>query len=167
MFVKRKTGSKEIVTCLNRLGHSVCYSELLELETDIAQKESSTNAKEYIPRNVEKENFVTYVYYNYDHNPETISGISIHCTNGIMIQRPLNMEENRTFSEIEESTEGVRRRSFKPVDTSIEPYRKPANYPSPDLVDDITLENDLLSEVLSRSNDWIWLLARYQCASPM
>ena len=43
MFLKRKTGSKEIVTCMNRLGHFLCYSELLELETNIAEKESSTN----------------------------------------------------------------------------------------------------------------------------
>ena len=26
----------------------------------------------------------------------------------------------------------------------------------------ITLENDLLSEVISKSNDWIWLFERYQ-----
>ena len=79
MFLKRKTGSKEIVTCTNRLGHSLCYSELLELETNIAEKESSTKSQDYIPKKVEKENFVTYVYDNCDHNPETLSGVSMHC----------------------------------------------------------------------------------------
>ena len=64
MFLKRKTGSKEIVTCMNRLGHSLCYSELLELEANIAEKESSTKSQDYIPKKVEKENFVTYVYDN-------------------------------------------------------------------------------------------------------
>ena len=54
MFLKRKTGSKEIVTCMNRLGHSLCYSELLELERNIAEKESSTKSQDYIPKKVEK-----------------------------------------------------------------------------------------------------------------
>ena len=55
------------------------------------------------------------------------------------------------------------RRSFTPVDTSITPYKKPAKRPSPELISGITLENDLLSEVISKSNDCIWLVARYQC----
>ena len=61
MFLKRKTGSKEIVICMTRLGHSLCYSELLELETNIAEKENSTNSQDYLPKKIEKENFVTYV----------------------------------------------------------------------------------------------------------
>ena len=54
MFSKRETGSKEIVICMNRLGHSLCYSELLELETNIAKKESSTNSQDYIPNKLKK-----------------------------------------------------------------------------------------------------------------
>ena len=156
MFLKRKTGSKEIVTCMNRLGHSLFYSELLELETNIAEKESSTKSQDYIPKKVEKENFVAYVYDNCDHNPETLSGVSIHCTNGIMIQRPRNLEENGTCFVIDQTpTEKCLRRSFTPIDTSITPYKKPTKCPSPELISGITLENDLLSEVISKSNDWI------------
>ena len=81
---------------MNWLGHSLCDSELLKLETNIAVKDSSTNSQDYIPKKIEKENFVTYVYDNCDHNPETLSGVSMHCTNGIMIQRPRNLEENGT-----------------------------------------------------------------------
>ena len=103
MFLKRKTGSKEIVTCMNRLGHSLCYPELLELETNIAENESSTKSQDYIPKKVEKENFVTYVYDNCDHNPETLFGVSMHCTNGIMIQRPRNLEENGTYFVIDQT----------------------------------------------------------------
>ena len=54
MFLKRNTRSKEIVTCMNRLGHSPCYSKLLELETNIAEKDSSTNSQDYIPKKIEK-----------------------------------------------------------------------------------------------------------------
>ena len=61
MFLKRKTGFKEIVICMTRLGHSLCNSELLELETNIAEKENSTNSQDYLPKKIEKENFVTYV----------------------------------------------------------------------------------------------------------
>ena len=164
MFSKRETGSKEIVTCMNRLGHSLCYSELLELETNIAEKESSTNSQDYIPNKIEKENFVTYVYDNCDHNPETLSGISMHCTSGIMIQCPRNVEENGTCFVINQiPMEKTIRGSFTAVDTSIAPYKKPAKRPSPELINGIFLENNLLSEVISKSNDWIWLFARYQC----
>ena len=94
-----------------------------------------------------------------------LSGVSMHCTNGIMIQRPRNLEENGTCFVIDQTpTEKSLRRSFTPIDTSITPYKKPTKCPSPELISAITLENDLLSEVISKSNDWIWLFARYQCA---
>ena len=88
----------------------------------------------------------------------------MHCTNGIMIQRPRNLEENGTCFVINQtSMEKTIRRSFTPVDTNITPYKKPTKRPSPELINGITLENDLLSEVISKSNGWIWLFARYQC----
>ena len=58
--------------------------------------------------------------------------------------------------------ENTIRRSFTPVDTSITPYKKLTKRPSPELINGIALENDLLSEVISKSNDWIWLFSRYQ-----
>ena len=123
MFLKRKTGSKEIITCMNRFGHSLCYSELLQLETNIAEKETSTNSQDYIPKKIEKENSITYIYDNCDHNPETLSGIRMHCTNRIMIQHPRNLEENGTCFVINQTPlEKTIRRSFTPVDTSITLY---------------------------------------------
>ena len=62
---------------MNWLGHSLCYSELLELERNITEKESSTNSQDYIPKKTEKENFVAYVYGNCGHNPEILSCVSM------------------------------------------------------------------------------------------
>ena len=82
-----------------------------------------------------------------------------------MIQRPRDLEENGTCFVIDQTpTEKSLRRSFTPIDTSITPYKKPIKRTSPELISGITLENELLSEVISKSNDWIWLFARYQCA---
>ena len=87
----------------------------------------------------------------------------MHCTNRIMIQHPRNLEENGTCFVINQTpVENTIRRSFTPGDTNITPYKKLTKRPSPELINGITLENDLLSEVISKSNDWIWLFARYQ-----
>ena len=81
-----------------------------------------------------------------------------------MIQRPRNLEENGTCFAINQTPmEKSITRSFTPVETSITSYKKPTKHPSPELINGITLENDPLSEVISKSNDWIWLFARYQC----
>ena len=108
---------------MNWLGHSLCHSELLQLETNIAEKETSTNSQDYIPKKIEKENSITYIYDNCDHNPETLSGVRMHCTNGIMIQHPRNLEKNGTCFIINQTPlEKTIRRSFTPVDTSITLY---------------------------------------------
>ena len=87
----------------------------------------------------------------------------MHCTNRIMIQHPRNLEENGTCFVINQTpVENTIRRSFTPGDTNITPYKKLTKRPSPELINGITLENDLLSEVTSKSIDWIWLFARYQ-----
>ena len=41
IFTKRKTGSKMMIQCLNRLGHSVSYSEVNKFETSIAERKST------------------------------------------------------------------------------------------------------------------------------
>ena len=164
MFLKRKTGSKEILTTLNRLGHCLSYPELLRLETNIAEIESSIDAKDYIPTQVVKDNFVTYVYDNCDHNPETLSGVSMHCTNGIMIQRPsdISRDESVQLTIEHASKDTSKRRSFEPINTSILPYKKPRNRPTPQLIEDVIVENNLFFELVSKTADWIWLFARYQ-----
>ena len=39
IFTKRKTGSKLLINCLNRLGHSISYSDVNKIETDIANRQ--------------------------------------------------------------------------------------------------------------------------------
>ena len=87
LFTKRKTGSKLLITCLNRLGHSMSYEEVNYVETYFAELQiNQQNLRRYVPFNIKPNVFVTYVYDNCDHNPESLFGETMHCTNGIMIQ---------------------------------------------------------------------------------
>ena len=38
------------------------------------------------------EKYITYVYDNWDHNPESQFGLTIHCTNGIGIKKKKERE---------------------------------------------------------------------------
>lgn len=92
IFTKRKTGSKLLLNCLNRLGHSISYDEVNNVETSFAEVQASNkNHRSFVPNNVQPSTFVTFVYDNCDHNPETLSGVSMHCTNGILIQKKISL----------------------------------------------------------------------------
>ena len=100
ILTKRKTGSKFLINCLNRLGHSMSYDEVNSVETAFAVVQSKEkNFQSYVPNNVQPSTFITFVYDNCDHNAETLHGISMHCTNGIIIQK--SDVEIRTPLEIE------------------------------------------------------------------
>lgn len=78
MIVYRKTGSKEVVTYLNRLEYCLSYEKLLQLDTFDAKNESKkTDIPFYIPKYVKKLSFYMMVY-------------DVHCTNGILTQRQEN-----------------------------------------------------------------------------
>ena len=53
------------------------------------------------------------MFDNCDHNPETISGISLHCTNGIIMQAPGSPGEISTSEMMCEAITRPRKRSFK------------------------------------------------------
>ena len=75
MIVHRKTGSKEVITYLNRLEYCLSYEKLLQLDTFDAKNESKkTDISFYIPKYVKKLSFHMMVY-------------DVHCTNGILTQR--------------------------------------------------------------------------------
>ena len=44
--------------------------------------------KTFVPSSIQPSQFVTFVWDNNDINPESLSGVSMHCTNGIIIQLP-------------------------------------------------------------------------------
>ena len=88
VFTKRKTGSKLLIECLNKLGHSVSYYEVNRFETFLAEQQNDNMCLlSYVPNTVQPSTFVTFVYDNCDHNPETLGGQVMHFTNGIIIQK--------------------------------------------------------------------------------
>ena len=164
MFLKRKSGSKELITCLNRLGHCISYCEVLRLETFIAETESKNcESPAYIPREIQPEKFVTYVYDNCDHNLESLNGLTMHCTNGIMIQRNVNSHVPEVIQEAPTATSNQNtRRSFKPINMAVAPYYAPRDRPNPQLLSDVIMENNLICDMISTTADLIWMFARYQ-----
>ena len=90
MTLRHFTGSAEIVTLLNRYGHCVSYSRLLELET--AMCKSIVEREGVIPPSIQPAgNVVSHLCWdNFDLNEETPSGTgTTHTAHGIMIQEVL------------------------------------------------------------------------------
>ena len=86
--VKRKTGSRSLIDCLNRLVHTISYHELNSLETAFSETQVEHQlVLAYVPPAVQSSIFLTFVYDSCDHNPETLTRAAMHCTNGIIIQR--------------------------------------------------------------------------------
>ena len=84
---KRKTGSKELITWLNCLGHSISYHDVSLVERHIAEEQIvNVTTAAYVPNNIKPEEFVTFVYDNGDINVESGYERSYHCTNAIAIQ---------------------------------------------------------------------------------
>ena len=90
--VKSMTGSAELVTILNRLGHGLSYSKLEEYETAVAEKQierqQGGGGKYCLPSNCYHNIPATLAWDSNDLLEETLSGRgTTHCTNGILIQR--------------------------------------------------------------------------------
>ena len=70
LCLKRKTGSKDVLTWLNRLGCCISYDKVNRIDTSLAQIKSKNNEnKRFIPSNINPSSFVTFLADNGDHNP--------------------------------------------------------------------------------------------------
>ena len=78
VFVKRKIGSRLLIDCINRLGHTISYHEVNSLEAGFSEKQVEHQlVGEYVSPAVQPSTFLAFFNDNCDHN---------HCTNGIIIQ---------------------------------------------------------------------------------
>ena len=87
--VKSLTGNVELIQMLNRLGHGMSYSKLVELDTTLClQKQAMTAADDVIlPSNVHPIIPTTLAFDNIDRLEETLSGGGTsHRVNGIIVQ---------------------------------------------------------------------------------
>ena len=86
------TGSAQVIGLLNRFGHGVAYSQVLELDTALAVANASEeqNCDSFIPQNIDLSRPAIFCYYSNDLQEETLTGLgTTHCTNGIIVQRSL------------------------------------------------------------------------------
>ena len=117
-IIKSLTNNTEIVNVVNRLGHGVSYTLLMESQTENAYKihELQTESGYILPIDCQKEAFTIYVADNIDRNEETLSGHgTTHKVNNLLIQANGNFSASplRYSPEIKR-----RRRSFKPSDST-------------------------------------------------
>ena len=158
VFAKRKAGSKLLIECLSKLGHSVSYYEVNRFETFTAENESKNACSQnHVPNNVQPSSFVTFIFDNRNHNPKTINGELMHCTNGIIIQRTPKQANHI-------STCGTKpmqkRRSFKPIAKTIAPYIQPKDRKNLPVIRNIEIENNNLGDMLSKNANTVWAIAR-------
>ena len=87
MSIKSLTGSKKVVTMLNRFGHCINYNGIEELETELTY--NCSNANQITPSGMSKEKSCStgLAFDNYDRFTETLSGKdTLHDTVGIAYQ---------------------------------------------------------------------------------
>ena len=85
-----------MIETLNIFGHCISYDEINNAETSFAELQIHNQANQsFVPNNVQPSCFVTFVYDNCEHNPETLFGFALHCKNGITIHLP---SKNRLIS---------------------------------------------------------------------
>ena len=150
-----------MVNFLNRLDHSISYDEGNLIETSIANEQMKNKiCKLFVPNNILPSIFVTYVFDNCDHNPETLSGMVMHCTNGIMIQRSAQYQPQPNLANRSEEP-CVKRRSCVAAVTGLHTYYAPAEKPNPVIIGNIVNDTNAIHEIHSQKIDFLWLLLRY------
>ena len=75
-LVKTLTNNTEVINILNRLGHGISYTVLMETRTENAYQilEQQMTSQCIIPKHSKKEAFTIFVADNIDRNEETLSG---------------------------------------------------------------------------------------------
>ena len=105
LAMKHISGSAKVVSLLNRFGHGLSATQMQEVEAgmaqqQIAQRSSSTEKDVFVPSNIQPgTSFVQVCWVINDLLEETLTGIgTTHCTNGIAIQRQVQLAMPQTQS---------------------------------------------------------------------
>jgi hypothetical protein len=118
------------------------------------------NIHNYCPSTVQPSKFVTFVWDNNDINPETLTGVSMHCTNGIVIQLS---NINHSMREIQRTPSALikRKRSFQAVPNILTPYVNKKRE-DPSHLSNLESTTIKFNEVLTSSEiDFMWTMLRY------
>jgi len=151
MLIKSLTGSRKLITVLNRFGYCISYSKHEELETELATV--IQNRQKSSPKGAKRGVTMGNAYDNYDELVHTLSGLdSLHDTMGIFYQN-VNMEAE-DIDEVPQPvlpTEQKRRSRKRKLDVTpveIAPYRKK---PRMDKFEYPTIDHQPLAELSRQS----------------
>ena len=164
MSMKSLTSSKKVLNIINKLGHSISYSVVEELETEAAY--TSVNRSSLCSSNIIMKNglHTGVAFDNFDRFVETTNGKqTLHDTVGIIYQ-DVSEDKNDQAIQIESaenSSRRKRRRTFDVIIPDLEPVAKKLKYvgqlKSLNVCDDITPEN--LKEI--SMIDVAWIISHY------
>ncbi len=116
MTVRHLTGSKQIITILNRMGHSVSYDDIEVVDTSLAEEVLAQSEKYgvVIPSNITPNGFVQIAADNNDINEETLDGKqTTHSTTMVVYQREQFGPKPQKNTNIKHAT---RKRALKVTD---------------------------------------------------
>ena len=116
MTVKHLTGSKQLISVINKFGHCASYPTIQRFETGLAidYVNRMSNDEVILPSNIFPGSFVQAAADNYDFQEETIDGkMTTHSTSLVLYQRKIEPNANSMSNDIPKR---VRERSLKDID---------------------------------------------------
>ena len=163
--IKRKTGSKIVINWANKFGHGVSYDDVLILETRLAMEQTKDQIhRSFSPAIIQPSRFVTFVWDNNDINPESLKGLSLHCTNGIVIQSSgvvLNTPEPSSAVVPVFAQPKPKAKKFQPLPLEIPSYVQ-IKRRSTDNTTNVELNVNQEEAQHSRMIDTLWIIAKSQ-----
>ena len=176
LAVKSMTGSRRLIEILNRLGHSINYHTIEELETELTY--SSLVDQWITPHGMSMDPTLCLgvAFDNFDHYVETSSGKNtLHDTVGIAYQDvfPTGDEDIHVprMTEKKTSRKPNNRRSYEAINLTLEPYHKKPKIKSSVFLPMADERRRYVppSLIISRLLDDLWMLSLYLLpdATPM
>ena len=119
------SGSKDVITWMNRYGHTISSGEVNLVKTNAAETQASVLSRTFVPRIMQPSAFVTCVFDNCDHNLESKFKLTMHCTSGTVMQKCQNTD-NRilTHNPILQQAQSRKRQSFNLTQQDLAPFIK-------------------------------------------
>ena len=165
-LIKRKTGSKQLITWTNKFGHGISYDEVLILETSMAMEHSQHQVhRSFTPSIIQPSTFVTFVWDNNDINPESLKGVTMHCTNGIIVQLSSARNDSQSPSPTFPATSSPKpkKKSFQPMTNEMPSYMH-IKRKNTDTEVDVRLNVHQQEREISHIIDTIWVIVRSQAS---
>ena len=155
--VNSLTGNVELINVLNRLAHSISYSQMEEIDTALClQKLSLSDRDVALPANIHPGIFTTLAWDNIDHMEETTSGGGTsHRVNGIAVQaQPTNPMPARTMPAVVKA----KQRSIDALPPMLPAYNAGQRV-GPSQTNSADVDTEAQTR-LARQKNLVWVMAR-------